>query len=95
MRTVDKGVFDLPDRELYDLRDDPAEVKNLVDDRPELARDLEYTMDRWIDSRLGNRPNPLRLEAAAGMDGVDMIRSALAKKGINWDSLTPGQQGKS
>ena len=94
MRTVDKGVFDLPDRELYDLRDDPGELRNVVADQPELARDLEYTMDRWIDSRLGNRPNPLRLEAVAGLDGVDMIRNSLRKRGVDWDSLTPGQQGK-
>jgi len=90
MRTVDKGVFDLPPRELYNLKDDPNELINRVDDHADVARDLEYRMDRWIDERLDGAPNPLRLESAAGLDGDDMIRRAMEKRGVTWSSLTPG-----
>ena len=94
MKTIDKGLFDLPPRELYNLERDPTEMNNVVEKHPELARELEYRMDRWIEERLGNRPNPLRVESAAGLDGFDMLERAVARRGVTWDSLTPGSKGE-
>ena len=95
MKTIDKGMFDLPPRELYHLKDDPKERHNLVEAHPALARDLELKMMRWIDERLAGRPNPLRLESAAGLDGQEMVNNVPAGKGVSWHSLTPGDVGRS
>ena len=37
-----------PMRELYQLRSDPHEMKNIVEERPKVARDLEDTLEEWI-----------------------------------------------
>ena len=93
MKTVAEGPYELPPRELYGLGDDPKEQRNLADEHADLARDLEYTMDRWIEQRLAGRPDPLRLESVAGLDGVDMVVNALKKQGADWHTLTPGHKG--
>jgi len=36
-------------RELYDLGEDPAESKNLIDGLPEKGRELERLYERWLD----------------------------------------------
>jgi len=36
-------------RELYNLAHDPAESKNLIDDQPAKAREIESLYDRWLD----------------------------------------------
>jgi arylsulfatase A-like enzyme len=38
----------MPPRELYDLRADPDELRNVVDEHPELASDLEARLEGWI-----------------------------------------------
>ena len=42
-------------RELYDLEADPEERNNIVEEAPNLARELEGKLDRWID-RCGYTP---------------------------------------
>jgi len=37
-----------PMRELYDLKQDPHEMKNIAQERPEMASDLEDTLEGWI-----------------------------------------------
>ncbi|KPJ62479.1 MAG: hypothetical protein AMS15_03850 [Planctomycetes bacterium DG_23] len=37
-----------PMRELYDLKADPHEMKNIAPERPRVARDLEETLEGWI-----------------------------------------------
>lgn len=36
--------------ELYDLRQDPGELTNLIDRRPDVARDLEGQLTAWVDT---------------------------------------------
>lgn len=40
--------------ELYNLRDDPMESKNLVDAHPERARLMRQELDRWMGSVIGS-----------------------------------------
>jgi arylsulfatase A-like enzyme len=49
-------------RELYDVRSDPGEEVNIVDQQPELAASLEQTLENWIADnlrRLGRTRDPL------------------------------------
>ena len=40
-----------PEIELYNLKDDPNELKNLVDLRPDMVSVLKEKMDKWIAKR--------------------------------------------
>lgn len=39
-------------RELFDVRSDPAEEKNLIDSKPEIAEEMEKTLCAWQESVL-------------------------------------------
>ncbi len=55
-------LYGSPARELYDLRADPGENRNLAGERPDLARELEAELEGWIADRLkasGRTVDPL------------------------------------
>lgn len=58
-------------RELYDLQKDPGETKNIINEKPAVARDLEKKLDRWIRS-CGYTPRKSGMSTAAvqGAGGV-------------------------
>lgn len=73
IKTVDNGNYeDAPFTELFDLTDDPEESKNLAETRTDETKDLEHTLDRWVEGQLGNRPDPLRLRAGMGVVGREV-----------------------
>lgn len=41
-----------PDRELYDLRDDPHEFHNLAKERPDIACECEKDLEAWIADKM-------------------------------------------
>ena len=50
VRSGDFKLLAFKDRhELYDLADDPAESKNLIDEQPSKAREIERLYDKWLD----------------------------------------------
>ena len=49
-----RPLRDVPDRELYDLENDPEELQNLADACPDIAKDLETKLYRWIVSHVGD-----------------------------------------
>lgn len=49
---IEGGQKNDPPRELFDLQDDPAETKNLIDAHPEIARRLEQHLQSWQQSVL-------------------------------------------
>jgi hypothetical protein len=67
MKTIDPGLWDLPPVELYDIQKDPLEENNLADKEADARGELELQYYRWLEEKLGNRPDPLRVEAARGM----------------------------
>lgn len=67
IKTVDNGPYrDGPMTELFDLGDDPGETRNLAARSPRRLDALELEMTRWVEARLGGRPDPLRLRAHMG-----------------------------
>ena len=45
------AVFNRPDVELYNLKTDPEELKNVADENPEVVKDLQNKLNAWIDRR--------------------------------------------
>jgi arylsulfatase A-like enzyme len=41
-----------PMRELYDLTSDPNEMENIIDQHPEVANELETTLESWITTMM-------------------------------------------
>lgn len=41
-----------PMRELYDLKADPEELNNIAESKPELAKELEATLENWIKNMM-------------------------------------------
>jgi len=67
IRTFDKAKWkDAPEKELFDLKKDPYEKNNIIDEQKDIAENLEIRMCKWVDSMLGSRPDPLRLRATMG-----------------------------
>lgn len=55
----------MPPRELYDLNTDPQETRNLVQEQPALAAELEQWLENWIAAglaRVGRTEDPLRVQ---------------------------------
>jgi hypothetical protein len=46
-----------PKFELYDLQSDPRELKNLVDEKPQMTQRLKRAYDRWFDDVSSTRPD--------------------------------------
>ena len=52
-------------RELYDVTADPAELRNIIDERPDIAQELEGTLAEWSQALAGN------IRTAVGSVDVD------------------------
>lgn len=48
----EQDVYGGPMTELYDLNDDPLELRNIVAEKPEVAADMEQRLEGWIAARL-------------------------------------------
>lgn len=85
IRTVDSGPFVRPKRELYDLLQDPAETKNLAEDAPELADEMERALDDWVEATLAGRVDPMaELLRTQGLPFSRRIEAILSKVGLTW-----------
>jgi arylsulfatase len=59
-----------PDRELYDLENDPQERHNLATEEPKLAAEMETELEAWIAERLeaaGRTADPVKEEGPVGV----------------------------
>lgn len=50
--------------ELYNLRDDPMEVLNLVEDEKDLARSMRDKLIGWVEENLRGEPDPIWVQHA-------------------------------
>ncbi len=46
-------------RELYNVNEDPMEIYNLADERPEIVEDLDKALNAWVSSNLKGRVDPI------------------------------------
>jgi arylsulfatase A-like enzyme len=58
----EQDFYGNPMRELYDLKADPGENRNIATERPELAAQMEADLEDWISARVkeaGRTVDPL------------------------------------
>jgi arylsulfatase A-like enzyme len=67
IRALEEDIYGGPMTELYDLRADPGERRNLAERRPEIVRELGEEMERWVSGRLAatGLPDPIEEQAGA------------------------------
>lgn len=58
-----------PERELYDLVNDPGELRNLAEEQPDVCQLLHNRMSQWVQTRVEQtgRPDPI-LDYKIGLD---------------------------
>jgi len=66
----------LGERALYHIEHDPAEIRNLVEERPDVARNLEARLDEWLAAEIPQATlDPMKrcmaLRAQAGLDPLE------------------------
>ena len=70
----EQDFYGNPMKELYDLRSDPDEIKNIVEAQPEQAAQMEASLEKWIAERLealGKDEDPLTEQGVSlGWDGM-------------------------
>lgn len=84
IRTLDSGPFVRPHRELYDLRSDPEEVRNVAESSVPIANDLAYRLDEWVAQMLNGRIDPMLTQMEAGLPFRNRIQEILQQYGLTW-----------
>ncbi len=69
----EEDFYGTPMRELYDLREDPGEFNNIIDQAPGLARALEQQLEDWIAGKM----------AACGLTEDPLVSAGLSL-GKSW-----------
>ena len=85
IKVVDPGVHGIDYDELYHISEDPEEKQDLVDTHPEVRDELELRLNRWRESKLGLRPDPVRVEAQNGVPAKQWIHSMLGLGEMTWE----------
>ncbi len=62
--------------ELYNLNKDPGENRNLADEERDILDKLELQMQRWLETKLKKRPDPVRLMANTGLPPLKWVERA-------------------
>ncbi|GCE08367.1 sulfatase family protein [Dictyobacter aurantiacus] len=68
--SIEQDPHGRPMQELFDLQSDPQEQHNLIDEQPEIARELKRRLDAWVARRLqetGRSVDPLRVQGHCGV----------------------------
>lgn len=93
IKSYDPGVYGRSESELYDLRLDPGETTNVIQQHPEVAKNLEHALLSWVEDRLENRPDPLKEVIRTELPGVSWMDRLLREKHhITWEQFKQTQQ---
>ena len=70
VRTYHDGVWDLPERQLFDLDADPHEQTDVADAHPDVVTELERAMACWAETHVGREEDALHAVAREGPAGL-------------------------
>lgn len=92
IKTMDQGLYSTPPKELYNLKSDPKEMENLYSVEREVGGELELALYRWLEEKLGNKPDPLRIQAEKGLPAKKWVEGVLREMNISWDQWVERQR---
>ncbi|HEX4214745.1 MAG TPA: sulfatase [Candidatus Dormibacteraeota bacterium] len=75
----DPGVYGRPEPELYDLRVDPAERRNVAGQHPEVAADLRARLLNRVETELDGRQDPIDEVVRSELPAVTWLRQVVAE----------------
>ena len=78
IRSIDPGVYPRDGVELYDVHLDPTEQTNLAARRPEIVGQLDALLATWLQSQLGDRPDPMEEVVEMGLPAVRRLNDLVA-----------------
>ena len=85
MKLVDPGQYHVDYDELFHVSEDPNETKNVINDYPKIATELELQLLHWKEAQLGHRPDPVRVEMATGSPMEASRQDGLQHVGMSFD----------
>ncbi len=77
IKYIDRNFWPGSMTELFDIKEDPKELKNLAEERKEIRDNLELKIKRWEDKKLDKNPDPLRLIAKRDLPSKQWIRKLI------------------
>ncbi len=93
IKSIDHELYpNRPERELYNLKDDPEETHNLAEEEKELVDEFELKIYRYLDRRLGSRPDPIRMIASKGVPAKFWLERVLREMNTTWDEWVKKQK---
>lgn len=82
IKTLDPAFWETPETELYDMKSDPDETRNLADEMPDVVDDLELRMVRWLRKKLDKHIDPLELIVSHGLPSKIWVERAAKRQGM-------------
>ncbi|WP_449462561.1 nickel-dependent lactate racemase [Tardisphaera miroshnichenkoae] len=80
--TYDKTYWETPRLELYDVKEDPQESKNLAEEKADIANEMELKLRRWEDEQLGPRVDPLKKITESGIPARVWVENVLKRYNV-------------
>ena len=79
IRCWDPGIYPRTESELYFLPGDPNEQRNVADDHPRVASELDAVLDRWMAEQMAGRRDPMLEVMEWGLPAVARLRSVMGE----------------
>ncbi|TCP63742.1 sulfatase [Baia soyae] len=85
IQSLERDVYGNPKFELYNIKQDPHEKKNVISEHPQVARHLQHQMKKWVAQMLRKyrRPDPLTKGVKVKMNRLTVAEEEKVKKRLS------------
>ncbi|WP_136689192.1 sulfatase family protein [Halorhabdus amylolytica] len=76
IRTFHPGMWEsvVPEEQLYDMKNDPWEQENVIDEHDPIAEEMRNLMEEWIETYGDSKDDPLKTVAHDGPSGYNAFK---------------------
>lgn len=85
IQSIERDIYGNPKYELYNLKQDPQEQRNVITQHPQVAKRLQHQMKLWVAQMLRRyrRPDPLARGAKVKMNKLTVAEEEKVKKRLS------------